>query len=144
MADGMGLIIYLSIYNNNIFTTSSRAPLFWAPPKIWAKHECHSFQNWRVKIECHSFLGVSEAKECTLWKSLRIYEIFSHLLNFFALRAKWHIKYIFYYFQYCFLQSIIFSKLFSFFNLNVHKYSNQNLILQVRKFKKCKFKDPKV
>ena len=45
-------------------------------PNIWAKHERHSFENWRVQIERHSFLGVSEVKECTLWKTLRIYKIF--------------------------------------------------------------------
>ena len=63
-------------------------------PKIWAKHERHSFQNWRVQIERHSFLGVSEVKECTLSKSLTIYRILTYLLNFFALRAKWNIFHI--------------------------------------------------
>ena len=57
-------------------------------PKIWANRERHSFQNWRVQIERHSFLGVSEVKECTLWKSLRIYKKFSHLLNFFLRYAQ--------------------------------------------------------
>ena len=60
-------------------------------PKIWANHERHSFQNWRVKIERHSFLGVSEVKECTLSKSPRIYEILTQILIFFALRTKWNV-----------------------------------------------------
>ena len=42
-------------------------------PKIWSKHERHSFQNWRVQIERQSFLGISEVKDCTPWKSLRTY-----------------------------------------------------------------------
>ena len=57
-------------------------------PKIWAKHERHSFQNWRVQIERHSFLGVSEVKECTLWKSLKIYRILTRPLIFFCAARK--------------------------------------------------------
>ena len=120
--------------------------------KIWAKHERHSFQNWRVQIERHSFLGVSEVKECTLWKSLKISRIF------FALCAKWNIINI------LLLLTIAIIVFFCTANLNTDQfkhciqctlsfftflksqctYSNQNLILQVKKFKKCKFKDPKV
>ena len=68
-------------------------------PKIWAKHERHSFQNWRVQIERHSFLGVSEVKECTLLKNLRIYRLLTNLLNFFCATRK--MKDNKYYCQYC-------------------------------------------
>ena len=122
-------------------------------PKIWAKHERHSFQNWRVQIERNSFLGVSEVKECTLYKSLRLYRILIHLLIFFALRAKWYIKYsvnaylrpvsFLYGLQNWIIwhSSITFIVPYIFFNFLKSQctYLNQNLILQVRKFKMYKF-----
>ena len=120
-------------------------------PKIWAKHERHSFQNWRVQIERHSFLGVSEVKECTLLKSLRIYRILTNLLKFFCATRKMISNWYFvnaYLRPVSFLQnwitwhsSIIFIVPYIFFNFLKSQctYLNQNLIIQVRKFKVHKF-----
>ena len=82
---------YYILFSNQFKSATLLSATHECTPKIWANHERHSFQNWRVKIERHSFLGVSEVKECTLSKSLRIYEILTQILIFFALRSKWNV-----------------------------------------------------